>query len=155
MNGRRDDVRVRVLVAAPHRAVVLQDEDVAEARVAAQVARSGRGTSRADAAICAAGSRPSAARVIRGVGDQLVGADGVHDVEHAGAPAAELALDAEERLLVGGDAHRASRRRRARAAISTGFRCSLPGQKGQGPPARLAARRVAARRPRSPDARAR
>ena len=38
------------------------------------------------------------------VGHQLVRADGVHQVEHAGAAAGELPLDAEQGMLVGRDA---------------------------------------------------
>ena len=87
-------------IAAPHRAAVLQHQDVAEARIASQVAQ-------------AIAVRPQQAHHLRRrklrpgldvlgrVGHQLVRADGVHQVEHAGAAAGELPLDAEQGMLVG------------------------------------------------------
>ena len=91
-------------IAAPDRAPVLQHQHVAEARVAPQVAQP-VAIRLSRRIICGGGKIGPGLVVLGRVGHQLVGADRVHHVEHAGAAAGELPLDAQQRMLVGGDTH--------------------------------------------------
>ena len=101
---RGDDVRVRVRVPAPHRAAVLQDEDVAEARVASQVAQAVAVRLAAGATICA-GGKSAQVCACSGVSVTSSWAPIAFMTSNMpGAAPAELALDAEQRVLVGRDA---------------------------------------------------
>ncbi len=84
--------------------VVLEDEDIAEALVAAQVEQAGPPGAE-DVGDFGRGEVGQGAVVVGGFDDDLVGADAVHGVVEPHPPLVQLPLDAQRRVLVGDDPH--------------------------------------------------
>ncbi len=111
---RRDHVRMRVRVAAPGGAAVHENQGEAEPGVTAEVAETVAIDAEQPRHVLGREVRP-AVGVVGGVDDQLVGADRVHAVEHAGGALVESAFDAEQRVAI------------RRHADRPGVACGRPG----------------------------